>query len=126
MDLLHSIAQAGSGGLWTEQSGLQWICCILSPIRAPEARAQNRLAGLAGWAGWLVGWLVDTKSPVTNHQPPTHRRPQSVCLDGHVEELPLEHVVHPIVPAVPEGHLYRSCCTYLQNFFRAAAPWNCW
>ena len=89
---------------------------------------QGSWAGLGwpGWAGRLVGWLVDTKSPVTNHQPPTHWRPQSVCLDGHVEELPLEHVVHPIVPAVPEAHLYRSCCTYLQNFFRAAAPWNCW
>ena len=32
MDLLYSIAQAGSG-----------------------ARAQNRLAGWAGWAGWLAG-----------------------------------------------------------------------
>ena len=45
-----------------QSSGLQWICCILSPRPGPEARAQNRLgwAGLAGlgWAGWAgLGWL---------------------------------------------------------------------
>ena len=63
-------------------------------------------------AGWLVGWLVGTKSTVANHQPPTQRQPQSVCQDGPVEELPLEHAVHTIVPAVhtvvpavPEAHL---------------------
>ena len=41
-----------------QSSGLQWICCILSPRPAPEARAQNRLgwAGL-GWAG-LAGWVT--------------------------------------------------------------------
>ena len=33
VDLLYSIAQAGSGGPCTEQAGL-------------------------GWLGWLVGWLV--------------------------------------------------------------------
>ena len=38
-------------GKQVQSSGLQWICCILPPRRAPEARAQNRLAGL-GWAGW--------------------------------------------------------------------------
>ena len=39
-------------GKHVQSSGLQCICCILSPRRAPEARAQNRLAGLAGLAGW--------------------------------------------------------------------------
>ncbi len=38
-------------GKQVQSSRLKWICCILSPRRAPEARAQNRL-------GWLVGWLV--------------------------------------------------------------------
>ena len=47
-----------------QSSGLQWICCILSPRPAPEARAQNRLgwAGL-GWLGWL-GWLAGLQSAV--------------------------------------------------------------
>ena len=38
MDLLYSIAQAGSGALCTEQAGRGWA----------------GLAGL-GWAGWLAG-----------------------------------------------------------------------
>ena len=51
----------GSSGLpgpgkQVHSSRLQWICCILSPKRAPGARAQNRLGWLAGWAGWLAGY----------------------------------------------------------------------
>ena len=42
-------------GKHVQSSGMQWICCILSPRRAPEARAQNRLGWLAGWLGWLAG-----------------------------------------------------------------------